>query len=298
MKKVPETREDITLEWLNWVFQSQYNLNVICFEWSDPVGVGLGQLSSLERLTIFYTQESELNEEVTHGELNIIIKTVPLNEDIRKFTVMEGFIQREYNMYTKVFPAWNDFLESKKVPESYIYRYPTCYFGAEDGEGMDYRMVLILEDLSSSDFVQWAHGYKKGLGWEETKAIVKQLALFHATGMAYKEHKSITNYFEEFPFLYQQSKDKGLVTQLLATGARNILVRMEEEDAENMPIELIKDLNNLGKPEQIDRLPELTFPQKGTAGTITHHDLHVNNVMLRGSCDQDLQSVLLDFQVT
>ena len=67
--------------------------------------------------------------------------------------------------------------------------------------------MLILEDLLCSGFHSWEKGYKRGLKFSQAKKVVKEIAKFHAVGLAYKQHASLPHYKgPEFDYLYTAPK--------------------------------------------------------------------------------------------
>ncbi len=118
-----------------------------------------------------------------------------------------GFCQREFQMYTKIFPSWTKFQDVRETKEKYRFRPPTCYYAAEEGEGPEYKMILLLEDMVASGYSTWAPGYHKGLKWAQAKSVIEELALFHAVGMAYKDAMGLKHYSgPEYEWLYTHSK--------------------------------------------------------------------------------------------
>lgn len=110
-------------------------------------------------------------------------------------------------MYSKMFPAWSKFQDARNTPAKYRFRHPHCYYAAEEGCGQEYKMVLLLEDLSSSGFSTSPQGFKQGLRWNSAKLVVEEMARFHAVGMAFKEAQGMKHYSgPEYEWLYTHSK--------------------------------------------------------------------------------------------
>lgn len=217
------SREEVTLPWLQEALKAQ-PFTVLDFRWEGPVGGGVGALSSLQRLSLQVVQKDRVSS------LSLVFKTPPSgdNPGLRDFVLNEGmlenawpisaekkltefcstgFCQREFQIYTKLFPSWKRFQDQRETPAKYRFRYPTCYYAAEEGTGLSYRNVLILEDLLTSGFRSWEKGYRKGLNFPEARKVVKEIAKFHAVGMAFKEHASIQHYTgPEYEYLYTAPK--------------------------------------------------------------------------------------------
>jgi len=300
MKLIPETREDVTIEWLSKkVFQEeQYEIQQV--EWKGSVGKGLGMLSSMERLTITYRLPGTSSEQ----SLNLIMKTLPKEMGTRQFMLKEGLAQREFQMYAKVFPAWKSFMDNQNVPQESRFRHPHCYYKAESGEGLQYRMILLLEDLDKNEFSMWTPGFTKAMGQHETKAVLTQLALFHAVGIAYQAAALQENetYPQKFAFIGKQPVNKEVVVGFLKNGAEMAIKQIVDVDEENAPEGLKDDLQQLGTLEQVQRLPIALHSPKHS--TILHHDLHANNIMFKDASvghhhhqSGEKDAVLFDFQV-
>jgi hypothetical protein len=88
---VPQSREDITLPWLQEALK-QYPFDILSLEWSGGVGGGIGVMSALERLTLKVLQDGE-----HQAEINLIVKTPPsgANPGLRNFVLNEGKRERE-----------------------------------------------------------------------------------------------------------------------------------------------------------------------------------------------------------
>lgn len=82
---VPESREEISVEWLQEALK-QYPFDILGFSWGvGGVGGGIGVMSEMERITLKVLQDGELRE------LNLVIKTPPnSNPGLRSFVLNEG----------------------------------------------------------------------------------------------------------------------------------------------------------------------------------------------------------------
>lgn len=84
LPKVPQSREEVTLSWLQEALK-QYPFDILDFSWKGSVGGGINCLSSLERLSLTVIQDGEIHS------LSLILKSPPNgNQDLRNFVLAEG----------------------------------------------------------------------------------------------------------------------------------------------------------------------------------------------------------------
>lgn len=115
--------------------------------------------------------------------LNLIVKSLPKNPNIREKTRAVAKFQRESYIYNQVLPK---FLEVQKEngigEEEGFFNFPKCFF-AEYNEELD-DAVLILEDLSVSYKLL---NKEEPVNLEHTTLLIKTLGKFHALSLVIKE---------------------------------------------------------------------------------------------------------------
>lgn len=160
--KIPVYKEDVTLEWFGKALLSKYRVK--SFQWKGEANSGEGVIRPFERMNI----EFESGETV-----DVVLKILPpQGSAYRNFKVFCGFAQREIQMYTELFPAWDEFLHSKNVPPNFRYRHPTCYlagcnftFGKVPRNLEPYQQIIIMEDLKATGFEMLPEGHS--LSWRK-----------------------------------------------------------------------------------------------------------------------------------
>lgn len=298
---VPEKQEYLTIEWLNRIFNIK-GIKVHDFTFTGEAGVGQGFMGTLEQVKLKISRPNA--DETTANEstetLYIILKTLPKDTFRRSYAANDGFSSREVCMYTEVFQKWDKFMDDRHVPLASRFSYPHCYYGAEEGEGDTFKYILVLEDLTSpkTNFNLWTAGFTEPLPWIKATAVIRQIARFHATGIAYKMENHVESYYEVFPklqhFLSPAFKimwDQGfaIVKEVIVT----------EIDRKDIPYGLFEQLDKLHGDTSRDLLMKwFTDPKMasgfGSSATICHHDLHSQNLVLS---NDNSQAVLFDYQV-
>lgn len=295
---IPETRNDLTLEWFNSVFNPK-GITVHEFKLTGETGQGQGFMGTLEQAEL---QISESNSaEMPIETLYVILKTLPTDAFRRKYAANDGFSSREVSVYTEVFEEWDKFMDERKVPLSSGFRHPICYYGAEEGTGESYKYIIVMENLTApqSDFTVWSPGFTEPLPWTSAAAVIEQIARFHAIGIAYKKENSIQSYYKQFPKLnhvlsptmFKEMWDKGFAVAKSVIGST-----VNEKD---IPEGLYDRLDELQGDNARDLVMKwFTDPtmvtSAGNVETICHHDLHSQNLVLS---KDHTQAVLFDYQV-
>ncbi|CAG7822308.1 unnamed protein product, partial [Allacma fusca] len=123
---IPKTPEDITLEWLNAIMNPRH-IHVEEFAFMGDAKSDRGNLSDLNRLKLQIRKGPKNYEQMT-----IVIKTMPRDPNTRAFTASKGYGPNEVQMYTKVIPAMQGFLDSRNVSKSNSFSSTKCYFGEEE----------------------------------------------------------------------------------------------------------------------------------------------------------------------
>jgi hypothetical protein len=290
--KVPNSKEEITLEWLNEILSlSLKGIKVLAFHWDGPANNGFGCLSSLERLNLQVVHSSGQT-----SNLSIILKSLPTDPAMRKYVIEDNFCKRELAAYTEIFPAWNAFLEKRNVPPEFRCTLPSCYYGAQKGRSCeDWTFVLFLEDVIASGFQMWSGGFASSLEWKQAQPIVKQMALFHATGLAYSKANGIS-YQDEYSCLILKCDLK--IDYYIQSGFDSTIKFLKEERDKKhvqIPDGIFKVLESIRGKFSQQVFAELRSMNEKKSSTICHNDFHVNNMMFTRDYEG---AVLFDFQVT
>lgn len=307
--KVPENREAITLDWLNTIFKP-YGIRVHEYKFTGNTGVGRGFMGTLEQMELEISRYSdnsgkssvpdspaeETRTSSSTEKLHIILKTLPDDPFRKSYAANDGFSSREVSMYTDVFPRFEKFLDNRQVPPANRCRFPICYYGAEEGIGDTYKYILVLENLTAPNtgLSLWTGGFTKPLPWLSATAVIRQIARFHATGIAYKIENNVDSYANLFPKLnhvasdaFQMMWDKGFQV------AKEVIEATV--DVKDIPEGIYEQLDKLKEDKEL-LLRWFLSPSmfSGDKATIAHHDLHSNNLVL--STDH-CRAVLFDYQV-
>lgn len=305
---IPEKREDLTKAWFNSIFNVK-GIKVHDFTFTGETGQGQGFMGTLEQVELKISKynsngitadESTTQTQIYTETLHIILKTLPKDHSRRSYAANDGFSSREVSMYTDVFPIWDKFMDDRQVPLTSRFKYPICYYGAEEGEGDSYKYILVLEHLTcpQSNFMLWTAGFTEPLPWLEAAAVIRQIARFHATGIAYKIESHVESYYELFPKLrhfvspaFQAMWDQGFAV------AKEVIGSVVDE--KDIPEGLFEQLDELhGNVSRDLLLKWFTDPTMvssfGNTSTICHHDLHSQNLVLS---NDHSHAVLFDYQV-
>ncbi len=150
---VPASREDLTPEWLSSALGgSDGSVHVSQVE-IEPIGVGVGIMSLLFRLTPTYEKGG--------GPTSLVAKIAPPYEVIRMIAAGYHFYETEVGMYQHLSP------ELRLRP-------PALFFAAHDADSDDF--VILMEDLGHLRTTDQLDGCRL----DDARAIVRQLALHHA----------------------------------------------------------------------------------------------------------------------
>ncbi|CAG7717756.1 unnamed protein product [Allacma fusca] len=291
--KIPKTRAEISLEFLNRIL-SPHQLQVLGFETVTDSKFARGCLSDLVRLELTVQKYSDNNAPLE--KLGLVVKTVPSNPSIRSYVLSKGYCQNEVQMYTKVLPALNDFLNSQGVSQANRFSFPKCYFGEEEegNRDEDYNFFLTLEDLTGSKHTFWDEGAKKSFDWEHSSAAIKSIARFHASTAAYKISKGFRLYEEEFPKFLKHTVDDPALDNYIATGfkaTREVLMEGEIPEGLLERLELMEtNFKTIVQKMQID-------VDEKSVNVVRHTDLHFFNVaFLHDVNDNGVEATWFDFQ--
>jgi hypothetical protein len=152
---VPHAIDDVTPEWLDAALRvggAITNSSVTGLV-AEPIGVGVGVMALLHRLTVTYDGRP--------GPATVVVKLASLHEPIREVARGYRFYEREVGVYGQ--------LAARLSMGS-----PTCWFAAHDPESDDF--VLVLEDLSAHRMCDQVTGCSPA----DAELVVDALAALHA----------------------------------------------------------------------------------------------------------------------
>lgn len=292
--EIPGQVEEVTIEWLRHIF-IPHGIHVISFSVVGDARDGRGNLSSLNRLSL----RVKKSDEKSLRQMSIVIKTVPTNPQLRSYVLRVGYCSNELQMYTKVLPAINSFLEERGVSPEKRFQFPVCYYGAEQ-EGAtpdDYKCILVLEDLHESGFHVPDEGGMKSFDIDQAKIALKEMALLHASSVAYGKSQGLTFLRQKFTKLVRHRSDDPSVDNFINAGFQ-VTRSLLKETGQPLPEGLFERLNTLQEnAKEIGAKAFLTEdPRKVNA--IRHSDLWFSNVSFQNnSSGRPVKAKWFDFQV-
>jgi thiamine kinase-like enzyme len=149
---IPHAIDDVDAAWLTDVLgRPVADLAV------EPIGVGIGVMALLHRVTPTYTDEP--------GPPSVVLKLASLHEPVRQIARGYHFYEREVGVYQHLAPQLT--IGS-----------PACHFAAHDADSDDF--VLVLEDLSDHRVCDQVAGASA----EDATLVVDELAKLHTQWFA------------------------------------------------------------------------------------------------------------------
>ena len=152
----PRTLDAVTPQWLTQVLQADGVIGdavVIAFE-GRPLGAGVGFMSSMQRLTLTYSDPG------CGGPGNLIVKLTSPDPGSRQIDQAFNFFEKEVGFYRQIAPTT-------------LIRAPKAYFAGYDPALREY--LLLLEDLAPLAVADQL----EGLTVEQTTQALQALAGLH-----------------------------------------------------------------------------------------------------------------------
>lgn len=238
---------------------------------------------------VLFSKEIE-NKNERSEEFKLILKVAPENETRRTHFHSRDLFLQEIYVYSKVFPFFRQFEQSKGVNERDGFNeYPKCcrYVTEELSE------CLLLEDLCDRDF-NIIDRYTNDVTADHVYLVMKSLAKLHAISFALKDQQP-----ENFKALASNLDERFIrlndpfVREFFNNQTKAILnVLSDEKDAH-----LLAKVKKLLEKDAIDIAFECLSTEIGAV--ITHGDIWQNNTMFRcGSNGKPVEISLLDWQVS
>ncbi|KAG5861426.1 hypothetical protein JTB14_004724 [Gonioctena quinquepunctata] len=113
---------------------------------------------------------------------NLAVKYIKDNEVLRKISSFQQVCKIEFHMYSRVFPAMENFLAERKIRED-LTSIPKCYSCIDSG----HEEVIVMENLKKNGYEM--NDKKEPLNFYNLKAILKEYGEFHALSFALKNQK-------------------------------------------------------------------------------------------------------------
>nr|CAD7409898.1 unnamed protein product [Timema cristinae] len=265
------------------------NTSVECFETTPLTKPGDNYGSNILSLDVI------LNP--SHEKLALVAKLVPLAEILREMFQCDITVRKENDMYVLVRPEYEKIQKEKKVPaDKFLDVFPECYGaratrGEDVGQPVGDGALLLLENLKAKGYVTGDR--QKGLDMRHSKLAIANLARFHATAIAIRNHKP------------QVFKDTVL------KACRPSTVGLPDEDEHKKEIlEYIKSIPDCKQhADKVEAVFEKTYFLSASSvigseafKSIAHRDFWTSNMMFRYAEDDvkresPIGFKIVDFQV-
>lgn len=242
-----------------------------------------------------------VDERNSEEHLNLVAKTIPTNEMLRKlFQVQISFV-KELNVYVKIVPALRDLEDEHSVNTNRASDlFCRCYGGRNNLQGndgiVDENAVILLENLKLSGY---SNGDRlHGFNFDAAVLVLQNLARFHATPIALKILKP--QVFEStigatFAVVPEPNKLDAHKIDRFVTGLQGVIVH-ENEDNEKELLPYAREVVKNVRATLADSMFQKDDPKKPFV-TFGHSDFWVNNMMIRNDEDNKPASLkIIDFQ--
>ncbi|XP_035774763.1 uncharacterized protein LOC118457358 [Anopheles albimanus] len=226
-------------------------------------------------------------------EKSIICKRLPDCKIKREAFKSEALFRNEVVFYNTIMPEYGEFqarqlstMDQREQEQVSFRAVPQCYLARDD--------LLVLEDLRVRSFTM--PDRQAGLGPEQLRAVLVELARFHAVSLAYKqqhpaEFKRLTNMISEGIFSQANAEWYRKYYDGLTRNAVTMVRQAVPEKTDHLA-KLESFLSNCfgNLVELVSRESELSV--------ICHGDCWTNNVLFRFSPDGSIaETCLVDFQL-
>ncbi|CAD7080243.1 unnamed protein product [Hermetia illucens] len=230
--------------------------------------------------------------------LDLIAKLLPENEFFRQMFQPERTFRTEKHCYMKIAPDFIRLQKEAGLSDNEMTNvFAKCYGGRislkKNADKVDSGAALILDNLATAGYVMGDR--LKGFDYETTVVIIRDLARFHATCVAYR-----TKYPEEFekysksflkPFAVDHALPEDMRTQMIED---NLNIMKNLPGVNDELFEKIKIAFSLSD-EHVNNLeprPDSLFT------AIAHNDFWTNNMMIRYDAQgKPLDMKMVDFQI-
>jgi hypothetical protein len=219
--------------------------------------------------------------------LKLVGKLIPPNELIQKIFNIQTTFRKEIAVYSVIIPALKEFQREHKMDEFNIF--PRYYGGRlnlnPNSSNVDNNAVLFLENLQVEGYA--IKDRMKGFDLSTTQEILKELANFHATALAFRtKHPRVFD--EKIKTHLCEFKSVGAGITKLRNHLFGGTLKTLQEDPEC--VQFLSRAANRLEDSPYDK------PVRDMFGTIAHCDFWVNNVLLKTSPEGLVETKMVDFQ--
>ena len=282
--------EELIPEWLNRNFFNQVltteeNRRDICITKYDidlAVPKGDHFSSRLYRAIVEYRFLDETKSKEIKTQ-NLIIKTLPTGEVIRKIISEAGSFKRETTIYKFILPAMYKLQEEKFGPASINFT-SVCLYSEKD--------IIVLSDLCQ-------YGYqmcdkRKGYDMAHCKVALKSLARFHGLSVGlFQQNPEIMKDMCEFFYIEEQ---RSSVETYIVTGIKCLGAVVGKWAG----FERFEDKIKQVAETATDRLIDVVKPIPESLSVLNHGDFWKNNILFRydENTNEIIDAMFVDFQVS
>ncbi|KAG8238208.1 hypothetical protein J437_LFUL017515 [Ladona fulva] len=232
-------------------------------------------------------------KDVSGKEYRVIIKTIPTNAVRQLFCNKAEIFRKEIDMYTVVFPDYEDMLLASGMKRFWAKYYYSSMDGSKD--------TIVLEDIKPHGFVMRER--RLGLNADHLEVAMTALARYHACSIALRLRgpeafeRKVTSRFQELLFTPDNENMTYWLESCIKTGSKAIM------DWEGDKYSRIADKIRECGPELQRKTWEDFRPKEGAV--LNHGDFWVNNMMFKYATPEEAETgagkptevVLLDFQI-
>ena len=196
-------------------------------------------------------------------------------------------LEHEVKVYSELLRDLQTFVKNR-VGDAIQLKIPKLYHGGK-GEDCDGNHVLVIEDLAKKGYVtrDW---FKHKLTHDEVTVAVKELAKFHACGLAYR--MSLKEEIDEkYPYLEDDLYTSNMAKELLAKYLDSFLHFLSLLPGIQEHVLKLRKISN----EVFQLLVKLRRPSDplGTRfNTVCHGDMWMGNLMFKGNAED---CIIIDF---
>ncbi|XP_063231564.1 uncharacterized protein LOC134536003 isoform X2 [Bacillus rossius redtenbacheri] len=277
---------DITVKFLQELLaESDPGLVVTSFQVAAGASRGDNYTATLYRLRVL----GELPGRRQPWRRSLIYKCLPADPARREAFKSDALFRNEVVFYTRALPALLAFQGQRDVFRAV----PRCYLAQSD--------VIVLEDLVARGFTMADR--KAGLDHVHCKAVLTELARFHALSLAMKGrepelfHGSVSGAVTEVLFVPENEQ---WYSEYYRTAAENAISMVEQTlPPGGTRSECLSRLRRLVSDGQFfSRMVAMVQPREPYA-VLSHGDCWTNNILFKYSDAGDILEVcLVDFQIS
>ncbi|XP_071050745.1 uncharacterized protein [Onthophagus taurus] len=238
--------------------------------------------------TLLAVDVKVINEDGKEEVVKCVGKTTPPTEMLWSFFNTKETFKKEIALYDTITPILNNFGQKKGIENIFSF-IPKC-FGARlsinpNSTEVDRDGVLLLENLKVSgyDIDDRFNGFSK----ECAELILKDLAVFHATPLAYKL---------EYPNEFDKTLKPYLKKSFFYSPSEALFEVLKPAASKNPKCaSLINKIDHHW--DDYNKWVKGEFEIRELFATITHQDFWVNNTMIKFKNKEPISNMMVDFQI-